>query len=223
MKIYKINKTTYSQPLDGEWLGKRWSHTNHLDISIFHPKSSSHHPKVEAKLLYDNDSIYGIFKVEDQYIRSINTNLQDNVCRDSCVEFFFTPIPNKGYFNFEFNAGGNMLCQYVTDHHRENNGPIKEFKVIDIAHAKQVNIFHSLPNVIEPEITVHKTWFLEFRIPFSILENYCGTIGTVAGTEWKANLYKCGDQTSHPHWASWAPISELNFHLPDCFAPIIFE
>ena len=46
--------------------------------------------------------------------------------------------------------------------------------------------------------------------------------GPVAGQRWRAlatrprcHAFKCGDQTSHPHWASWAPIGEaLNFHQP---------
>ena len=223
MKTYKINKTNFTHPLDGEWLGERWAQIPHLNIALFHPKSSSHYPKTQAKLSYNNDSISGIFKVEDQYIRSTTTKLQDSVCQDSCVEFFFKPGTNNGYFNFEFNCGGNMLCYYIINHNREKNGPMKEFKVIDTDLAEKVKIFHSLPEVVDPEITVPTTWFLEFEIPFSILEEYCGPIGDVSGTEWRANLYKCGGKTSHPHWASWAPISELNFHLPDCFVPIVFE
>ena len=116
-----------------------------------------------------------------------------------------------------------MLCHYVINHNRETNGPMKEFKVIDTVLAEKVKIFHSLPEIVDPEITAPTTWFLEFKIPFSILEEYCGPIGNVAGTEWRANLYKCGDKTSHPHWASWAPITKLNFHLPDCFVPVVFE
>ena len=223
MKTYKIKKTDSSLSLDGQWSGEYWAQVPHLDIALFHPKSSSHHPKTEAKLSYDTDTIRGIFKVEDQYIRSTTTRLQDSVCRDSCVEFFFKPAVGKGYFNFEFNCGGNMLCHYVINPERDTNGQIENFKVIDINLAEKVNIFHSLPKLVDPEITIPTTWFLEFQIPFSILEEYCGPIENISGTEWRANLYKCGDKTSHPHWASWAPITKLNFHLPECFIPVLFE
>ena len=215
MNTYKINKTNCTLPLDGQWSNECWSDIPCLDIALFHPKSSSRHPKTEAKLIYDKDSIRGIFKVEDQYIRSTTTKLQDCVCRDSCVEFFFRPKTDAGYFNFEFNCGGNMLCHY-------SNIP-RQGQIIDIKSAEKVEIFHSMPQVVDPEITVPTTWFLEFKIPFSILEKYCGTIGDVSGTEWTANFYKCGDKTSHPHWVSWAPISKLDFHLPDCFGAIEFK
>jgi len=50
-----------------------------------------------------------------------------------------------------------------------------------------------------------------------------GADGTLAGTEWRANCFKCADETSHPHWASWAPIGEaLNFHQPQYFGVFHF-
>jgi hypothetical protein len=50
------------------------------------------------------------------------------------------------------------------------------------------------------------------------MEPYCGPLRPVRGQRWRANAFKCGDQTSHPHWASWAPIGEaLNFHQPGRF------
>ena len=38
----------------------------------------------------------------------------------------------------------------------------------------------------------------------------------------RANVYKCGDRTSHPHWMSWNPVRTLNFHAPDEFGQLIF-
>jgi hypothetical protein len=66
-------------------------------------------------------------------------------------------------------------------------------------------------------------WLLEFFIPFALLEKYVGPFGHVYNQEWRANFQKCADDTSHPHWASWAPIDELNFHLPHCFGTIRFD
>ena len=41
---------------------------------------------------------------------------------------------------------------------------------------------------------------------------------------WRGNAFKCADETSHPHWASWAPIGEaLNFHAPGWFGDLDFE
>ncbi|MBI5094406.1 MAG: diguanylate cyclase, partial [Candidatus Hydrogenedentes bacterium] len=67
-------------------------------------------------------------------------------------------------------------------------------------------------------------WADEYPIPRALFETYVGPLGRIDGQTWRANFYKCGDETSHPHWASWAPIGEeLNFHQPQYFAPIHFD
>jgi hypothetical protein len=53
-----------------------------------------------------------------------------------------------------------------------------------------------------------------------VLERYVGPLAPLAGQVWRGNFYKCGDRTSHPHWAAWSPVDELNFHLPRCFGAL---
>ena len=40
---------------------------------------------------------------------------------------------------------------------------------------------------------------------------------------WKANFYKCGDETLHPHFGCWNPVvaEEPNFHLPEFFGTLL--
>jgi hypothetical protein len=84
--------------------------------------------------------------------------------------------------------------------------------------------FTTMPSVVEPEITDPTTWRRGFFIPLSVFEKTTGLQSTeLSGQIWRANLYKCADKTSHPHWASWKPITETNFHLPECFGEITFE
>jgi len=64
-------------------------------------------------------------------------------------------------------------------------------------------------------------WCLEYAIPVALFEAYAGSLGNLASQTWRGNFFKCADATSHPHWASWAPIGEeLNFHQPEFFAPL---
>ncbi|MFA7185078.1 MAG: carbohydrate-binding family 9-like protein, partial [Victivallales bacterium] len=95
--------------LDAPWDGAAWETANIININIFRDRSSDHHPEVQCKLLYNENGIYGLFQVKDKYVRSVSTKFQDGVCGDSCVEFFVEPGGGKGYLNFEFNCGGNML------------------------------------------------------------------------------------------------------------------
>ena len=54
------------------------------------------------------------------------------------------------------------------------------------------------------------------------MEHYTEKISSAEGATWRANFYKCGDETSHPHWLSWSPVKELNFHAPDDFGELKF-
>jgi hypothetical protein len=77
---------------------------------------------------------------------------------------------------------------------------------------------------VDPEIQGPVEWCLEYSIPLSIFEAYLGKAVDPAGGRWRGNFYKCGDETSHPHWASWSPIGEeLNFHCPEHFGILEFE
>jgi hypothetical protein len=87
-----------------------------------------------------------------------------------------------------------------------------------------VRIWHSLPQQVEPEIAEDVEWTLGCAIPFRVFEGYVRSVTPVNGRSWRGNFFKCGDHTSHPHWASWAPIGEvLRFHQPDRFGVVEFE
>jgi len=208
--------------LTGRWDGPVWSLTQVLEIGHFRPEGSSHRPRTQARLLHDGQRVYGIFRVEDRYVRCVTTECQGPVWRDSCVEFFVQPRMDAGYFNFEINCGGALLCHYKRAPHP--GSPEESSRVVlPPPECAQVTIFHSLPSVVEPEIGNSVTWLIEFSFPFSLLEKYVGQIGNPSGQRWLGNLYKCADNTSHPHWASWSPVDELNFHLPRCFGDLFFE
>ena len=155
-------------------------------------------------------------------MRSVHTRFGDPVYQDSCVEIFLQPKPGRGYLNFEMNAGGAILASHVTDHRRTPEG-FAAFTKLTAEDGRRVAVRSTLPRVIEPEIDGPVDWQLAFFVPTALLEVYVGPIGPLAGQEWRANLYKCGDRTSRPHWASWSPVDAHNFHLPHCFGRLRFE
>jgi len=219
---YKIERALAPPNLNAEWDSADWENANIAELNNFRIESKSRHPKVRVKLLYDDTGIYGLFQVDDQYVRSVTTEYQGSVCTDSCVEFFVQPGGRGGYLNFEINCGGTLLVSFITDHKRTPNG-FKEFKPLPPEDGAKVRIFHSMPSVVEPEIQEPVTWRNAFFIPAELFEKYGGVKTPFAGQVWRGNFYKCADQSSHNHWASWNPVSKLNFHLPECFASLIFE
>jgi hypothetical protein len=207
------------RPQDG-WDDPAWAAAETLEISCFRPESSDHRPRTRARLGWDEEGLFGLFRVEDRYVRSVHTRFGDPVYEDSCVEIFLQPRPGRGYLNFEMNAGGALLASHITDHRRTRDG-FAAFTKLTSEDGQWVAVHSSLPAIVEPE--VEADWRLAFAIPKALLEKYVGPIGPMAGQEWRANLFKCGDGTSHPHWASWSPVDALNFHLPHCFGTLRFE
>jgi hypothetical protein len=222
LERYVVKHAALAPEFGGMFNGPAWGQAEKLEITHFRPEGGGHKPQTFAKLLYDETGLYGIFNVHDRYVRCVHTLYGEPVYKDSCVEFFVKPDSGMGYFNFEFNCGGAFLSSYIVNPERTSEG-FREFYPLSQTDVKDMRVYHSLPEIIEPEITESITWTLEFFIPFALLEKYAGHINNPLGRKWRANLYKCGDETSHPHWASWMPVPELNFHMPGYFGEIFFE
>jgi hypothetical protein len=219
---YTVYPTKIAPPLIAGWEDPVWRRAQVAEIDHFHPASSSHRPVARARLLYDERSFYLQFRVLDRYVRCTRTQYQEPVFRDSCVEFFVRPKTSAGYFNFETNCGGVLLLSYIEDPTRTSEGFAK-FTPVAQEHGQCIRIEHSMPRVVFPEQAGPIDWQVGCQIPLNVLEAYVGPLGTLHGQVWLGNFYKCADESSHPHWASWSPIGEeLNFHRPDCFAPIQF-
>ncbi len=193
-----------------------------LEVQHFRPESSNHHPPTSARLLYDARGIHGLFRVQDRYVRCLRTQYHDPVWKDSCVEFFAQPKAGRGYLNFEFNCGGAFLCCLYHRSRADGGGVQGVCQSAARTRANDPGPGSSLPPRVEPEITEPVVWTLRFFIPFALFEYYVGPLGSPAGQVWRGNFFKCAEENSHPHWGSWSPVDEFNFHRPNCFGTIRF-
>ena len=220
---YTIARAHVPTPPDADWERPEWQAAETLSISHYPWEDSGHRPRTTARLLYDDEVLAIIFRIEDRYVRAVARNFQDSVCTDSCVEFFVAPLPDSdAYFNFEVNCGGTMLVRRCPS--RAEQDASEEGKKVSGEHGATIAMAHSLPKIVEPEIAEPTIWTLEYHLPFALFEHYFGASRPVSGTAWKGNFYKCGDATSHPHWGSWAPVDtpRPTFHQPDFFQPVLF-
>ncbi|HEX2967009.1 MAG TPA: carbohydrate-binding family 9-like protein, partial [Syntrophorhabdaceae bacterium] len=200
--VYTIRKTT-RDPLRDSSSESLWEKAQCLTIGCFRPEGTSHRPTTRCRLLYDDDLLYGSFAVEDRYVRCLHTHNQSPVYEDSCVELFLQPLPDGGYFSFEFNCGGAILSSYITDP-TKIEGRVAGAVPIEEKEISKIELTSSLPGITDPEIAAKITWTIEFSVPFALFEYYIGKLEKEKRREWRGNFYKCGDKTSHPHWASWA-------------------
>ncbi len=218
--ICNVTRLATSPTIDANWDNAPWKNIPSQKLQNHMGTKPDHFPKVEVKIAYDPTALHLIFRVEDQYVRAVAAEHQASVCSDSCVEFFFTAGTDisKGYFNLEMNCGGTMLFHFQKIP-RQNTGQITKEECNTIPCA------HSLPRIVEPEIQEPTTWTVAYAIPFEMLKKYDQVVTPEPGTTWRANFYKCGDKTSHPHWLTWAPVDhpQPNFHLPQFFGTLEFK
>ncbi|MCC6422568.1 MAG: carbohydrate-binding family 9-like protein [Phycisphaerales bacterium] len=201
-----------------------WNAAEVLHVDQFRPESSSHHPITDARLLHHDKTLFVRFDVQDQFVRCVRDQYQDLVSSDTCVEFFLKPKQSAGYFNFEVNCGGTILLFYIEDPTRAPNAFFTKFTTIPWEQGQLIRIQSSLPKRIDPEITTPVKWQLTASVPLSILESYVGPLSPLSGQTWQGNFFKAAPETSHPHWASWSPITgPLRFHQPQLFGDIQFE
>ena len=213
---YVVRRTPRPPAPDEPWNGPNWKRAEIIDIAHYHPRSSDHRPKTQAKLLYDDGGLYVHFRVEDRYVRSLQSEQQSKfVYADSCVEIFFQPRRELGVFEIDSNCGGTIFFWYLKDggHH-----------VVPLEDIERMRIYHTMPKVVDPEITEPVTWRLTYFIPFDVVARYLGVKDVIGSEPWRANLCKGAELNSHPHWGAWQDIGEeLNFGQRDKFAPIGFE
>jgi hypothetical protein len=218
--IYNVVRLTQPLVIDGNWDKPQWQNIQSIDFKYHMEKLPAFRPTVLAKMMYDNENIYIIFRVQDRYVRCVTKEINGPVYEDACVEFFFAPdtsLPER-YFNLEVNCGGTPLMYY-------NSIPRKEFKKLEDIEIRQIEIAHTLPQIVEPEIAEPVTWIIEYRLPLTILEKYSIVTPPKKGVTWKANFHKIAESSSNPHYLTWSSIDNPvhDFHLPQFFGTIVFE
>ncbi len=217
---YRVKRMKDNSTIDADWNKAAWKGVTPLTLEYYMGEEPAHQPKVQARVAYDDHDLYIIWKVEDNYVLARRTKHAQDVWRDSCVEFFFTPggdPGDKGYFNLETNCTGVKLFGVHVASSKD-----EKFTAEDIASIVSAN---SLQGPIEPEIAKPTTWTLEYKIPLSLLEKFTKIEHPKPGVTWRANFYKCADDSSHPHWLTWSPIThgEPSFHRPLYFGSMTFE
>jgi hypothetical protein len=218
--VYLLKRLKQPGRIDGNWNKFQWDRIPALSVSNFMGQIPSFKPEVFAKLMYDDENIYAIFIVKDRFVRCLTTIINGPVWEDSCVEFFFSPdagLPNS-YFNLEVNCGGTPLMHFNTF---PDSGP----RILSAEDIISIEIAHSMPPVVDPELTGTVIWTLEYRIPLTTIRKYASVSQPAKGVSWKANFYKIAENNSNPHYMTWSPVRNAvpNFHLPQFFGTLNFQ
>jgi hypothetical protein len=168
-------------------------------------------PDVSFQMGYTVDALHLKFEVHEKAVRAVNDQPNGSVWEDSCCEFF-CDFDGKGYYNLETNCIGTQLLGWGAEK------ADREHASADLI--KTIRVESSLGN--KPFDT--KIGDFSYDVVMSIPRGafYAHDLTFEAGMKFRANFYKCGDETPDMHFVSWNPIGvdEPNFHLPDFFGEV---
>ena len=164
--------------------------------------------RMTQQMCYDAQYLYVRQQAWEQHIRAEHTGYLQQVCEDSCMEFFFAPLGEARYFNLEINPNGCVRLGFGTA-----EGPRTQLVPRDMA-----QYFTVCPQ------RTGDGWSLTYRIPLAFVQSFFPDCRFAPGRTLRANCYKCGDLTDHPHYLSWNEVqSEVPaFHRPQDFGLLVF-
>lgn len=163
---------------------------------------------VQAQICYDDTALYVKMTAVEPNIRAEGTAETDYPHLDSCMEFFFCPIPgSKQYINVEFNPNGCMF--------------------FGLGYPGRSAI-RMLPERSQLDIQTQRTadgWYVTYQIPFDLIRHIFPGFQADSGIAIRANCYKCGFETVQRHFMTWnrVELPKPSFHCPDHFGEMIFE
>ena len=159
-----------------------------------------------AQLCYDDGSLYVRLRATEQNIRAVHTGLLDEICEDSCLEFFISPMADGRYFNIEVNPNGAVYLGFGSGLHNLQR------------------LVGEMPAITPKAESTPSGWQVTYAIPFSFIRLFFPDFSPVPGKAIRANCFKCGDLTPVPHWLTWTKIPEeiATFHCPQHFGTMYF-
>lgn len=162
-----------------------------------------------AQICYDEEALYVRLSSDEKNIRAELTGPLDEVCSDSCLEFFFSPIEgDKRYFNVESNLNGAIYLGIGSNAHN------------------LVRLIPEEPSIKPCAKKTEEGWELSYRIPYEFIRRFFPEFKVFSGKKIRANCFKCADMTEPPHYLTWNPhplLEYASFHNPDAFGLMKFE
>lgn len=173
-------------------------------------------PVVKFRIAHSNNQIWLKYYVKENSILAEVAETNGGVANDSCVEFFFDPLGDGNYYNFEFSCIGVTHLAYGPG--RKNRTFINPVII-----EEEIKVKSSLGSLTFAEQTGDYTWEMTIVIPASSLTQNSGI--QLKGLSTKANFYKCGNKTAEAHYVSWNPVGteKPDFHRPEYFGRLNFE
>ena len=176
------------------------------------PETFPYAPLCSGRVARTKDTLVVDFRVSGLDLRAQNMEDNGRQWEDSCVEVFIKDPEKADYYNFEINALGKVLACYGPVREGRTRRPQEQMKKI-------LRFAHLEGGPLDKEGV--QTWRVGVIIPFELIGVDPGNLPHSI----RANFYKCGDKTAHPHYLSWSPIDtpKPDFHRPEFFGELLLK
>lgn len=166
-------------------------------------------PAFSFRMAHTSQSLIIEYRVREASIASVAGRDNGRVWEDSCCEFFSQLPGDNFYYNMECNCTGRLLI---------GCGPVREGR--QLAAASVLNKVQRWSSLGSDDIALVEgdfSWNMVLIIPKDAW--FQSNVQSFDGMKMKANIYKCGDKLSQPHFLSWnkIDIETPDFHRPDFF------
>ncbi len=215
MKKLTVKNIVVEQPLSlkmADQLLELQTAMNSIDIINW--KEFPYRPDIKFRIAHVNNEIWLKFYVNEKNILAQETRINGDVYKDSTVEFFIS-ADKKNYYNFEISCIGTIHLGHGEGRHNR--------KMIDPEIVEKIEVQSTLGDQPFAEKSGNFDWEMMIRIPVECFA--FDKIESLKGMHATGNFYKCGDETSEPHFVTWNAIGTENpdYHCPEYFGTIEFE
>jgi len=182
-----------------------------------YPPGDTPRPTATARLTYDSSCLYvhlrSVRPADELTMR--REHFGEQVCCDSCLEFFFAPVPGDNkYFNFEANPSATLYVGFSAAGTRAGSRLLTELT------EERVQELFRPGAIIRPAYRE-----VSYRIPYTFIREYCPEFtDPVPGDLLRANFYSCCDDAPQPHYTVWHNVtsSQPDYHRPEDFGELEF-
>ena len=214
LKTIKVKKCPDFEII-GDGTNKNWSITEWIILPQRNSSGESHITK--AKVLYSETGIYFLFHCQDNKLTAaMDADFLDLWKEDVVEVFLWTDEAFPVYFEYEISPLNYELPILVSN----ENGDLVRWRPFHYDIDRRTRHATSVQGGEKKSDATITSWMAEFFIPYKLLRPL-NNIPPVAGTKWRANLYRVDYDKNKSSW-SWEMTSKT-FHEYKKFGVLLFE
>ena len=183
-------------------LDARWQDVPHVLLDYRWKDAYPSPYTTAARMVHSDAGITVRLSSTEWPLRAMRTVCNQQICEDSCMEFFFTPNEaDKHYINIEVNPFG-----------------VTHIGIGEGRHGRTLLDVSGDGLKVETAIRPGEGWAVALFVPYSFIDKHFSSHANVI----RANFYKCGDLTETVHYSTWSPVGTPapDYHQPTFFGKI---